>query len=151
MDFKTLNLLFRCGKEFGHKRILKKELSDTEYMLCSCIYAHPDCSQDEAATILKTDKTTVAKALASLEKKSCIVRTRDASDKRRNCLRLTQLGHDKIADLLDIHDEWLSSVLQCLTDDEQKQLENYCERLLEAAEALEKRNMNGGESDATGK
>ncbi len=68
MDYQTLNLLFRCNKEFSHDKIRMQELSYTECMICSYIYSHENCSQDDVSVALKTDKTTVGKALAPLEK-----------------------------------------------------------------------------------
>ena len=141
MDYQKLNLLFRCNKEFSHEKIRKQELSDTEYMICSYIYSHEKCSQDDVATAMKTDKTTIGKALASLEKKNCVAPSQDEKDKRVKRLSLTEIGHDKISELLDIHNHWLHSIITCLSGEEQKQFENYCDRLLAAAEKLTR---NGG-------
>ena len=138
MDYQTLNLLFRCNKAFSHEKIRLQELSDTECMICSYIYSHENCSQDDVAVALKTDKTTVGKALASLENKSCVVRLQDKADKRVKRLSLTDAGRAKLAELIDIHNNWLRDIMTCLSSDEQKQFENYCERLLEAAEKLTK-------------
>ena len=95
MDYQILNLLFRCNKEFSHERIRRHELSDTECMICSYIYSHKNCSQDDVSAALKTDKTTVGKALASLENKGCVARTQDAADKRIKRLSLTDAGWEK--------------------------------------------------------
>lgn len=136
MDYQKLNLLFRCSKEFSHARIRTQELSDTECMICSYIYSHKNCSQDDVSVALKTDKTTVGKALASLEKKKCVVRLQDETDKRIKRLSLTAIGHDRIEALADLHNNWLSDIMTCLSEEEQKQFENYCDRLLTAAEHL---------------
>ncbi len=141
MDYQILNLLFRCNKEFSHEKIRRQELSDTECMICSYIYSHENCSQDDVSIALKTDKTTVGKALASLEKKACVIRIQDEADKRIKRLSLTDGGRDKVAKLIDIHDGWLRDIMTCLSPEEQKQFENYCERLLSAAEKL---TDNGG-------
>ena len=141
MDYQTLNLLFRCNKEFSHEKIRKQELSDTECMICSYIYSHENCSQDNVSVALKTDKTTVGKALLSLENKAFVVRTQDTADKRIKRLSLTDIGHDKIQSLVDIHNNWLHKIMECLSGEEQKQFENYCERLLATAEKL---TDNGG-------
>ena len=138
MDFQTLNLLFRCNKEFSHEKIRRQELSDTECMICSYIYSRENCSQDDVSVALKTDKTTVGKALMSLEKKNCVVRVQDAVDKRVKRLSLTDTGREKIAALADLHNNWLEKILTCLSREEQEQFENYCERLLAAAEQLTK-------------
>ena len=138
MDFQTLNLLFRCNKEFSHEKIRRQELSDTECMICSYIYSHENCSQDDVSVALKTDKTTVGKALMSLEKKNCVLRVQDAADKRVKRLSLTDTGREKIAALANLHNNWLEKILTCLSPEEQEQFENYCERLLAAAEQLTK-------------
>ena len=141
MDFRILNLLFRCSKEFSHDRTRLKDLTDTECMICSYICAHPDRSQEETASALGIEKTTAAKAIASLERKNCIERTTDAADRRKKRLRMTETGCGKVSGLMNIHNEWLAEVLTCLSPDEQKRFEAYCERLLAAAEALgEKKN-----------
>ena len=136
MDYQKLNLIFRCNKEFSHQKIRMQELSDTECLICSYIYSHENSSQDEVSAALKTDKTTVGKALASLEKKNCVVRSQDEADRRIKRLALTAAGRDKVAELVDLHNNWLSEIMTCLTAEEQKQFENYCDRLLAAAEKL---------------
>ena len=143
MDYQILNLLFRCNKEFSHEKIRRQELSDTECMICSYIYSHEGCSQDDVSIALKTDKTTVGKALASLENKACVARAQDAADKRIKRLSLTDIGQEKVAELIDIHNNWLRDIMVCLSSEEQKQFENYCIRLLVAAEKL---TGNGGRS-----
>ena len=136
MDYQTLNLLFRCGKAFSHEKIRMQELSDTECMICSYINSHENCSQDDVSVALKADKTTVGKALASLEKKNCVIRTQDPADKRIKRLALTDVGHRKVSKLADLHNNWLSEILKCLSDEEQRLFGDCCERLLAAAEAL---------------
>ncbi len=142
MDYQTLNLLFRCNKEFSHEKIRSHQLSDTECMICSYVYSHEACSQDDVAVALKTDKTTVGKALASLESKACVVRTQDEADRRIKRLSLTDAGREKVTELIDVHDNWLYDIMTCLSPEEQKQFENYCIRLLAAAEKL----TNNGEN-----
>ena len=136
MDYQILNLLFRCGKAFSHEKIRRREFSDTECMICSYIYSHEGCSQDDVSVALKTDKTTVGKALASLESKACVARIQDEGDKRIKRLSLTVSGREKVAELIDIHDNWLRDIMTCLSEEEQARFENYCKRLLAAAENM---------------
>ncbi len=136
MDYQKLYLLIQCNKKFSHAKIRLQDLSDTECMLCTYIYFHPNCSQEDAAVSLKADKTTVGKALTSLECKNCVVRTQDTADKRIKRLSLTDLGQRKIETLVNLHNNWLHEVMSCLSAEEQQQFEHYCDRLLAAAEAL---------------
>lgn len=144
MDFRLLNLLLRCSKEYSHKKIHGKDLSETECIICSYVYSCPHCSQYDVAAALKMDKTTLAKALHTLENKNCIARQKDFEDKRVNRLVLTETGFSKIADIISIHNDWLSEIMTCLMPEEQRQFENYCERLLTAAEDLLKLNKTEG-------
>ena len=136
MDYQTLHLLFRCNKEFSHNKIRLQELSDTECMICSYIYSNEGCSQDNVSTATKTDKTTIGKALAVLENKGCVRRERDSADRRVKRLYLTDVGRERVAELLDLHNNWLNEIMTCLNKKEQRQFEDYCKRLLAAAELL---------------
>lgn len=148
MDYQTLNTLFRYSKEFSHERIKTRDLSDTECMICSYIYSHDKCSQDDVACALKADKTTIGKAIASLEKKNYVRREKDPLDKRINRLSLCDDGRDQITDLLNMHNEWLADIMTCLTGKEQEQFQSYCERLIAAAEnKLNKTEGNKFESE----
>lgn len=145
MDYQVINLLYRCSKEYSHKKLRIQDLSSTESMLCSYIYSNPDCSQEQAASALKIDKTTVAKALYTLEAKGFIVRTPDPIDRRRKQLRLSEEGSQKVSSLIALHNNWLEQVMSCLSSDEQARFEDYCKRLLTKAEALAKKPNGGNE------
>lgn len=136
MKFGTLDLLFKYGREFGHRRIRGSGLSDTECLLCSFVSAHPGCSQDDAVQALHMDKTTAAKALHSLEEKDCILRAQSSEDRRKKMLTITEAGTAKLSAIMHLHDQWMSRVLAALEPEEQAQFEEYCIRLLRAAESL---------------
>ena len=143
MNYQTLHLLLRCSKAFSHEKLRMQALSDTECMICSYVRSHEGCSQDSVSAALRTDKTTVGKALASLEKKGCVLREQDRTDRRVKRLSLTAEGRERLAALVDLHDGWLSEIMTCLSAREQAQFENYCSRLLCAAEKLMQK---GGEA-----
>lgn len=142
MDFKALNLLYMFSKNFSHKKIRSHDLTDTECMICSYVYEHADCSQDDVVRLLMYDKTTVGKALQKLEARGYVTRRRSSSDKRRMALRITEYGLSRISDVVGLHNEWLNEVLACLSEDEQAQFEDYCRRLIAAAEALSEKQRN---------
>ena len=136
MEFQTLNLLLKCGMDFSHRRIRTHGLNDTECLICSYVYSHEGCSQDNTAKALRMDKTTAAKALRSLEDKGFVTRSQDAEDHRRKLLKLTPSGAERLSEVVHLHDSWMHRVLTCLSEEEQSQFENYCTRLMQAAEAL---------------
>lgn len=136
MDFRTLDLLLKCGKEFRHNKIRKSGLTETECLICSYVYSHANCTQDDVAHALRIDKTTIAKAMRMLEEKGELLRARDPLDRRRKNLRLTDEGAEKVSAILNLHDQWLNDVLSCLPPDEREQFEKSCRRLLCAAEEM---------------
>lgn len=137
MDFQILNSLIKMTKGFAHRQIRASGLNDTECMICSYVYAHENCSQDDVSKALCMDKTTVTKSMQILEKRGILQRISDESDKRRNVLSLTKDGKEKCSQTLHIHDEWVSRVMEELSEEEQKQFESYCRRLIDAAKRLQ--------------
>ena len=139
MDYQTLNLLLRYGRQFSHRRLRATAFSETECMICSYICAHERCSQDEVAIALKTDKTTVGKALAMLEKKGCVAREQDPADRRIKRLSLTELGRERIAEVVSLHNRWMSELLACLSEEDRTHFESVFMRLLDEAEKISNR------------
>ena len=136
VEFQSLDLLIRFGKEFGHRQIRGNGFNETEFLICSFIMKNPRCSQLDAVNGLKMDKTTLAKALNVLENKGYVRRVQDTKDRRVNRLQVTEEGAEHMETLLGLHDQWMKSILTVLNDKEQKQMDNYIRRLLEAAENL---------------
>lgn len=136
MDYQVLNLLLRSSKEFNHKVIRDHDFNETEVIICSYIYSHPGLPQDALAYALKTDKTTIAKALLRLERDNCIVRTVEEKDRRVRLVNLTPSGREKISELLDVHNDWLRQIMGCLTEEEQSRFVDYCKRLLKEASTI---------------
>lgn len=136
MDFATFSLLSKYAKEYASSKIRRVGVSSTEHMLCSFLYFHQGVSQDMIASSLLLDKTTVAKALASLEERALITRVQDPQNRRRNILNLTKSGKQTITDIVDIYDVWLKELESCLTDEERQQFHQYYLRLLEKAKEI---------------
>ena len=138
MRFHNLYLLLRNAKEFCHSQIKNIGVSDTEHMICTFLLGHCGGSQDDVAEALKLEKATVARALSSLEKKGYVERSINSDNRRKYILTLTQSGKESIAEFADIYDVWLCKVSSCLTEQEQKQFDEYCNRLLTVSEELYK-------------
>lgn len=143
IKFQNLHLLHRYAKEYGHSQIKRIGMSDTEHMICTYLLGHIEASQDDVAEALKFDKTTVAHALSSLEKKGYVERSINSVNRRKYILTLTQAGKESIAEIADIYDVWIRKISSCLTVEEQQQFDEYCKRLLTASEELYKEiNLN---------
>ena len=137
MDFSVLNSLMKMVKNFAHGQIRASGLNDTECMICSYVYAHENCSQDDVSKALCMDKTTVTKSMQALENMGVLLRVSDEADKRRKALSLTEDGKEKCSQILHIHDEWVRKIMKELNAEEQKEFESYCRRLICAAKRLQ--------------
>lgn len=140
MDFRTLNILFKAGKEFGHRKIKNSGISDTGCMICSFVCSHQGCAQDDVVKAFHMDKTTTAKAMKTLEDKGYIIRNLDEEDRRRKSLSVTPLAEEKLSKIFDLHEKWMTEVMTVLSGEEQAKFEEYCIRLIEAAEKMKEEN-----------
>lgn len=136
MDFNTISLLLKYAKGYGHAKIREAGVSDTEHKICAFLYFHSDAYQDMIANSLMMDKTTIAKAILSLEERGLIKRIQNPDNRRKNILNITHAGKEKISDVVDVYDEWLEDIESCLSDEEKEQFHDYCKRLLEKAKEI---------------
>lgn len=136
MDFNTISLLLKYAREYGHTKIREVGISDTEHIICTFLYFHSDSYQDMIANSLKLDKTTVAKAILSLEERGLIKRMQNPYNRRKNILNITGDGKETISDVVGVYDEWLEKIEACLSNEEKEQFHDYCTRLLEKAKEI---------------
>lgn len=130
MNFHNLSLLIKYAKEYGHEKIRVAGMSDTEHTICTFLLGHDGVSQDEVSDALKLDKTTLTRALQTLEEKNFVKRRQNPNNRRKNQLSLTQDGKNSISDVADIYDEWFAKISCSLSAEEQACFDDCCCRLL---------------------
>ena len=86
-------------------------------------------SQQQVATRLRVDRTTMVGLLDGLEAKGLVARRADAADRRRNVLELTGDGRTVLARAIHASDEAERQLLAELDDDESAQLRTLLTRL----------------------
>lgn len=142
MNFQIINLLVKCGIDYNHKKIRNYKLTDTEYMILSFCFSNPSPIQDDIVKGLKIDKTTLTKALISLESREYITRESNNTDRRKKIIILTDKAKKEISEILSLHDKWLDKIMSVLTENEKDNFENCCIKLLKASEDLRKDKFN---------
>lgn len=135
MDFLRLNLLLSCERNFTARKLIGPNINETETKICFYVRQYPSCSQDDVAKALRLDKTTVAKALLSLENKNIIDRKIDKQDRRKKMLTITPEGVDLSKRLLEAHEKWMDIVCQSLSAEERAVFDSCCSKILTASEA----------------
>lgn len=137
MNFSQLHMLLKLGREFGHEQIRDAGFTDTEHAICTFLSFHDQVSQDTIANALMLDKTTVAKALQSMEARGMIVREPNARNRRENIIHISEAGKASVRDSIHIYDAWLADVCADLTEAERRQIDACFEKVI--ARALQKR------------
>ena len=133
MEFSKLSMLIKLGRDFGHEQIRDAGFSDTEHAICAFLCFHNQVSQDMIANALMLDKTTVAKALRSMEEKQLILREQDTQNRRKNSICVTEAGRASVSASMHIYDDWFSSVCACLSEEEFRQLGSSIDRMIDCA------------------
>ena len=133
MDFNSISLLLKYAKKHSHDKIREVGVSDTEHKICAFLYFHSNAYQNMIANSLMLDKTTVAKALLSLEERGLITRIQNPDNRRKNILNITEAGTETISDVVGVYDEWFENIESCLSNEEKEQFHSICLRLLEQA------------------
>ena len=80
---KTLNNISRCQAMYRKKIISAENLCPNHYAFVLAVCRRPGLSQEELAGELCLDKSTVARAVAYLEKHSYIIRILNEKDRRQ--------------------------------------------------------------------
>lgn len=148
MEFKTMSLLLKGSMSYNHKSIRAFGLNNSECSICAFVYTHEGCSQEEASSGLRMDKTTLAKSVLTLEEKGILSRKQDKVDRRKKVLKITGKGNKICAEVMKFHSEWLNKVLSVLSPEEQNTFENYCARLAAKAEELAAQKENEAKNEA---
>lgn len=136
MEYQSIDLLLKLGKEYRHSEIKNYDVNDTECMICSYVFSHEGCCQDEVSEALMIDKTTITKALQSLENKGFVNRYINKEDKRRKSLALTEKGKNTLLSIINLHDRWFDGLLKCLNEEERKVFDICISKLVNEAKDM---------------
>ena len=107
--------------------------------IMSILKMEPEISQKELSYLLDMSKQGLAELLTKLETAEYITRSPSPEDGRMMIVKLTEKGRTA-AEEMDFSDEDASSPFKCLSDEEQKTLGEYLQRM---TDELESRNEGG--------
>ena len=115
------------AKVTGHLKDVNLTIS--QFGVLEALYhLGPMCQRDLAKKILKStaNLTTV---IDNLEKRRLVTRKRDKNDRRYSNILLTKKGDQLMREVFPDHADRISSVINNLTPEEQKQLGLLCKKL----------------------
>lgn len=128
-----IGLLLRLAHQ-AHAAVWERLVSSTtttvQFGALSYLSRHPGASQQDLSEAMDLDRSTVAAIASRLERQRHIQRERDAQDRRRNRLVLTDLGRDVLTQLTPLVIAEENSLAGGLTEAERDQLRTLLRKLL---------------------
>lgn len=115
-------------------------ISIPEWRVIANLGRHPELSANQVADRSAMDKVTVSRAVAALENKGLLERTRDDGDKRRSRLRLSEEGQAVYVEIAPLALGFERELLTALSPEEVTQLHGIIDKLTDKMDELSKDN-----------
>ena len=117
---RNINLISRCGNAYRGDGLEGSGLSAAHYFyilaLCNC----PGISQEQLARRLYLNKSSVARAIATLERDGFVERVPNAEDKRVLLLHPTEKALALLPRVREVSQRWNVFLLSDLSDEERE-------------------------------
>ena len=125
-----VSLLHRKQTTYINDKLKDANLSSGLYPILINVYKHENMSQEELASHLHINESTVTRNLDKLEKKGLITKT---PEKRKKIINVTQEGAKIAQKVLDYDEEWDELIKKNLT---KKEFEDFKKLLIKICEDL---------------
>ena len=140
---KMLNNISRSQAIYRHEKISANDLHSSHYAFVLAICRKEGRSQEELAKELCLNKSTVARALNSLEEKGYITRTPLPQDKRQFSVYPTKKMIDVLPEVKKASEEWMLLLSDGIAPEELEVFNSVLERMQERArKIIEKQEEN---------
>lgn len=134
--FNSMGFLF--GKvteqmiEKFNAELIPYQIDSKEFGLLTAITSMPDATQQQVGEVLHVDRSTMVKKVDHLEALGCLIRVKNAVDRRTYNLQLTDKSEHILKELWPTLLNCERSVLSTLTDEEVQNLSNIFTKLVKA-------------------
>ena len=136
---KMLNNISRSQAIYRHGKISANDLHSSHYAFVLAICREEGRSQEELARELCLNKSTVARALTSLEEKGYITRAALPNDKRQFSVYPTEKMLNILPEVKSASLEWMSLLSEGINENELEIFNSVLERMQDRArEIIEK-------------
>ena len=140
---KMLNNISRSQAIYRHEKISADDLHSSHYAFVLAICRKEGRSQEELAKELCLNKSTVARALNSLEEKGYITRTPLPQDKRQFSVYPTPKMIEVLPEVKKASEEWMQLLSDGIAPEELEVFNSVLERMQERArKIIEKQEEN---------
>ena len=133
---KMLNNISRSQSVYRHSRISASDLNSGHYSFILAICREPGRSQEELARELCLNKSTVARALTSLETNGYILRTPLPNDKRQFSVHPTEKMLGVLPEVRKASVEWRDLLSEGISESDMQIFNSVLERMEERARTI---------------
>lgn len=130
---RMINILSRAGAVYRTDRLGSDELRACHHSYVLAICRHPGMSQDELAAHICTNKSTVARHLAHLEKNGFVERRPNPDDRRITCVYPTEKMLSVRESVAETTHSWNSFLTEELSEEELNAFNAILEKMVAKA------------------
>ena len=130
---RSINVLFRCSQAYRADNLEGTGISPSIYFYLFSICKNPAISQEELSKMLYINKSSVARALHSLETDGFITRKQDENDKRILLVYPTKKAEAILPKIKEISSNWNEFLLESLSKEERDSFEIIIKKLTKRA------------------
>jgi len=116
------NVITRLIKKLRKKSVTGLQFSLTERSTLGLLLQHGQLLPSELAAMEKITNQSMSQILNHFLEDGLIIRTASETDKRKVIISLTELGRQKITQVRNERDEWLSDAIKETLNAEEKEL-----------------------------
>jgi len=133
---KWIAVLHRYRKSYVNRKLAAYDLSGVHFILLLALSHHDGASQEDMASHLCLEKTTIAKSVKKLEKSGYLTREKSLVDGRAYQVFLTPKGQELIPLIRKTVREWEAEVTADLSREERLALEKALHGMADRADEL---------------
>lgn len=130
---RNINVISRCAAAYRAERLDGRGISSAHYFYILAIGKNPGISQDKLAKKLYINKSSVARALQTLEGDGFIERRQSETDRRITLVYPTQKGEELLPFISEITGDWNSFLFEALDENEQEIFKTLLEKVTKRA------------------
>ena len=139
---RNINVISRYAHTYRSDALAPLGLSACHYFYIFHVCNSPGISQDTLAKNLDINKSTVTRALATLEENGFIERRQSEVDRRITLVYPTDKATDSLPFVRESAKSWNEFLLSCLDEKERETLGEMIEKIAKKAESYVEENMS---------
>jgi DNA-binding MarR family transcriptional regulator len=117
------------------QRELDSRVTSVQFGVLSLLHQHPGIDQRSLGDLLQLDRSTITDVVLRLENRGYLCRDRDAADRRRKMLSLTDAGHAELDGLWAHADNVNEALVSGLGEADRAELNRLLQLLLSSSVA----------------